>query len=238
MTEKEDFLSFEKALRELKMRSEELKKLVSEGEIRAFRDGDSMKFRREDVVALTAKSQGEEELAFADSLEDDTGMVTEQLSAEDTLLAEDEAEVADKRPRRAGRAAPARAAATAAAEAKEPGWVTGAAIVAFLVLVWGFIISYSVSQETDPAGSSFTSLFAENTSCAAAGRRAAARHFGASPGISPRGRRFPGPRAALYGRVQRWHSAAPGARLPSRSRTTDRPRPHTTGPQALEGVSR
>ena len=43
---------YEKALRELKMRSEELKKLVSEGEIRAFRDGDSMKFRRDDIKAL------------------------------------------------------------------------------------------------------------------------------------------------------------------------------------------
>jgi hypothetical protein len=163
MTEKEDFLSFEKALRELKMRSEELKKLVSEGEIRAFRDGDSMKFRKEDVAALTAKSQGEEELAFADSLEDDTGMVTEQLSAEDTLLADDEEQQeADKRPRRAGRPASARAAA-AAVETKEAGWITGVAIVGFLVLVWGFILSYSISQETDPAGSSFTSLFAQKS---------------------------------------------------------------------------
>ena len=71
MSEKsEDFLSFEKALRELKMRSEELKKLVSEGEIRAFRDGDSMKFRVEDITALTAKAAGDSNLSFADSLED------------------------------------------------------------------------------------------------------------------------------------------------------------------------
>ena len=42
MSQSEDFLSFEKALRELQLRSEELKKLVSEGEIRAYRDGDSM----------------------------------------------------------------------------------------------------------------------------------------------------------------------------------------------------
>ena len=80
MSEKEDFLSFEKALRELKLRSEELKKLVSEGEIRAFRDGDSMKFRAEDVEALGSRADAEEaseELSFADSLEDDTGMVTE-----------------------------------------------------------------------------------------------------------------------------------------------------------------
>ena len=48
----DDFLSFEKALRELKLRSEELRKLVSEGEIRARKDGDSMKFKKEDIAAL------------------------------------------------------------------------------------------------------------------------------------------------------------------------------------------
>ncbi|MBK8100184.1 MAG: hypothetical protein IPK26_24035 [Planctomycetes bacterium] len=153
----EDFLSFEKALRELKMRSEELKKLVSEGEIRAFRDGESMKFRKEDIVAITAKAKGEEELTFADSLEDDTGMVTEQLSADDTLLADDE----DDKPKRAARAPRPAAAVGAGAGQKEPGWVTAVGILGFLVLVWGFLICYSVSQEVDPAGSSFTSLFAE-----------------------------------------------------------------------------
>ena len=57
MSQNEDFVSFEKALRDLKMQSEELKKLVSEGEIRAFRDGESMKFRREDLDALRADSE-------------------------------------------------------------------------------------------------------------------------------------------------------------------------------------
>lgn len=155
----EDFLSFEKALRELKMRSEELKKLVSEGEIRAFRDGESMKFRKEDIAAITAKAKGEEELTFADSLEDDTGMVTEQLSADDTLLADDDDEDKPKRAARAPR--PAAVGAAAGPAAKEPGWVTAMGILGFLVLVWGFLICYSVSQEIDPSGSSFTSLFAE-----------------------------------------------------------------------------
>ena len=90
MSQSEDFLSFEKALRELQLRSEELKKLVSEGEIRAYRDGDSMKFRAEDIMSLSSQSEGDTKLSFADSLEDDTGMVTEQISDEDTLLAEDD----------------------------------------------------------------------------------------------------------------------------------------------------
>jgi excisionase family DNA binding protein len=156
----DDFLSFEKALRELKMRSEELKKLVSEGEIRAFRDGESMKFRRDDVQALTSKAAGDAELSFADSLEDDTGMVTEQISDEDTLLADDDV-VIEAAPAR--RAAPARAsrAAVETGPAKEPGWVTGAAIVGTLAMIWGFLLCYSISQEHNPSeGPFFTSVFA------------------------------------------------------------------------------
>jgi hypothetical protein len=45
----QDFYSFEKALRELHIEEEELKRLVSEGEIRAFRDQEKMKFKKEDI---------------------------------------------------------------------------------------------------------------------------------------------------------------------------------------------
>jgi hypothetical protein len=159
----DDFLSFEKALRELKMRSEELKKLVSEGEIRAFRDGDSMKFRKEDITALTAKAAGDSNLSFADSLEDDTGMVTEQISDEDTLLAEEDVAPApvipSKRPSPSGR----RSAAVATEPGKEPGWVTAAAIVGTLVMIWGCLIGYSVAKERSPGENFFTSAFAPNT---------------------------------------------------------------------------
>ena len=158
----DDFLSFEKALRELKMRSEELKKLVSEGEIRAFRDGDSMKFRSEDIQALSAKAAGDEELSFADSLEDDTGMVTEQISDEDTLLADDDVVVEARAPRggaaRAQRSAPV---AMAAAATKEPGWVTAVAILGFIVLFWGGLVAYGISQEQNPKDSAVTSLWAD-----------------------------------------------------------------------------
>jgi hypothetical protein len=158
----EDFLSFEKALRELKMRSEELKKLVSEGEIRAFRDGDSMKFRRDDIKALGAKAAGDAELSFADSLEDDTGMVTEQISDEDTLLADDDAPAAPARGARGAAAArPARAAAVATAPKQEPGWVTGLAIVGFLLMVYGALLSFSAAKEAHPEDSGLTSLFAK-----------------------------------------------------------------------------
>lgn len=157
MSEKEDFISFEKALRDLKLKSEELRKLVSEGEIRAFRDGpDSMKFRREDIETLAGKSKEADDLPVGGELEDDTGMVTEQFSSEDTLI--EDAEPAKATAARTPR--PVRQAVAVEAE-KEPGWVIGAGIVGFLLLVWGFLITYSISQEADPAGSGFTSMFAK-----------------------------------------------------------------------------
>jgi len=157
----DDFLSFEKALRELQLRSEELKKLVSEGEIRAYRDGDSMKFRLEDIQSLNSQSEGDTRLSFADSLEDDTGMVTEQISDEDTLLAEDD--VVEEAPRRATRATTRSPVRTAVAvdENKTPAWVTVVAGLGLAVLFWGAMIVYGVSQENDPANSTFTSVFAD-----------------------------------------------------------------------------
>jgi hypothetical protein len=152
----DDFLSFEKALRELKMRSEELKKLVSEGEIRAYRDGDSMKFRREDIASLGVKSEGETKLSMGDALEDDTGMVTEQISDEDTLLAEED--VVEAKPTRRKETV---AAAVAEPAGKEPMWVTIAAFLGLAIGLWGAGVSYSVAKEKDPKADFFTSIFAD-----------------------------------------------------------------------------
>lgn len=57
--ERRDFVNFEEALRRLraaKVDEEQLKRFVSEGEIRAFRDGDTMKFRSEDIDALLSQA--------------------------------------------------------------------------------------------------------------------------------------------------------------------------------------
>jgi len=45
----DEFFTFDEVLKELKLSEDELKKLVSEGEIRAFKDEDRMKFKRADV---------------------------------------------------------------------------------------------------------------------------------------------------------------------------------------------
>lgn len=153
----EEFVSFEKALRDLKIQSEELKKLVSEGEIRAFRDGGSMKFRREDLDALRSRRTGEEELVFADALEDDAGMVTEEINYEETLVAEDEPD--EPVVRTTTRNRPSRAVIAATEEKTgEPGWVTVAAVVCSILMIYGVIVLHSVTNEVPPAG--LTGMFA------------------------------------------------------------------------------
>jgi len=47
-----DYFSFEDVMRELELGEEELKRMVSEGELRAFRDENKMKFKKEDVESL------------------------------------------------------------------------------------------------------------------------------------------------------------------------------------------
>lgn len=160
----EDFVSFEKALRDLSMQSEELKKLVSEGEIRAFRDGQSMKFKREDVEGLVSGRGADDELEFADVLEDDTGMVTEEFTEEETLLAEDD--LLEDEPVAA--AAPARRQSSSGQRrprveeeepASEPTWVTAAAIAGAVVMVYGLMVIYSIAAEAPPSG--ITGFFAK-----------------------------------------------------------------------------
>lgn len=158
----DDFVSFENAMRELKLRSEELRKLVSQGDIRAKKEGASMKFKRQDVDALAERitsDKGGSAKPAGDALEDDTGMVTEQISDEDTLLSEDVATPAKAARPAAQRAARPVAVAAAGPAAKEPGWVTAMAIVGFLVFLWATMIHYSISQEQNPKESMFTSAW-------------------------------------------------------------------------------
>lgn len=160
---KDDFMSFDAAVRELGIQASELQKLVSDGSIRAHRPSPGQtQFRIEDVEALRSQRDGDSNLSLSDSLEDDTGMVTEQLTEEDTLLAEDDVEeVATPR-----RAAPTRAARPAIAAAvapasKEPMWVTALAAVSFFVMLWGGLVMHGVTQEAQPKNSMFTSAWAK-----------------------------------------------------------------------------
>jgi excisionase family DNA binding protein len=88
VAEKDQFFSFEEALKELRLKEEELKRLVSEGEIRAFREGETMKLRRADVENLRNELSGgevvdlgdvREELVFEDDVLADAGMATQEI---------------------------------------------------------------------------------------------------------------------------------------------------------------
>ena len=115
MSDKEEFVSLEKALKELRLKEEELKRLVSEGEIRAYRDADKMKFRREDVEKLkqdtgrTIQYTNEssdtltDDLLFDEGGDDldlggDIGMATAPISSEETFVDEPKSKAAPKKP--------------------------------------------------------------------------------------------------------------------------------------------
>jgi hypothetical protein len=95
----DEFISFDKVLRELQMQEEELKRLVSEGEIRAFRDQDKMKFKKEDVerfrkVHTSSKDETmgaaevPEELVFdEDDANQDVGMATASAQGTGRVMA-------------------------------------------------------------------------------------------------------------------------------------------------------
>ena len=99
----QEFYSFDEALKQLRLKEEELKRLVSEGEIRAFREGGTMKLRRTDVESLRTELSGgevvdlgdvKEELVFEDDVQSEAGMATQEISDVETILDEPVEEVA------------------------------------------------------------------------------------------------------------------------------------------------
>ncbi len=130
----DDYVSFENALRELALTAEQLKRLVSEGEVRAIRgEQNSMKFRREEIERLkqdTGKTIQYTEPS-ADTLTDDLlfdesndldvsdeGMATAQISSGDTFVAKDKgAKPGPKGPPPSAKGGAAKPAAKPAAKA-------------------------------------------------------------------------------------------------------------------------
>ena len=115
MAEKE-FYSFEEALRELSLREEELKRLVSEGEIRAFRDAGTMKLRRADVDTLRKELSGGDVVDLGEGGEtvvfEDDAMTTQEIGMATEEIVADVAEVEEVAPA-SPRSATARTAAAA-----------------------------------------------------------------------------------------------------------------------------
>lgn len=97
-----DYYSFEEALRELSLREEELKRLVSEGEIRAFRDGGKMRLRRADVDTLRQELSGGEVVDLGEGGEtvvfEDDAMTTQEIGMATEEIVADVAEIAEEAP--------------------------------------------------------------------------------------------------------------------------------------------
>ncbi|MEK7865036.1 MAG: helix-turn-helix domain-containing protein [Planctomycetota bacterium] len=77
-----DYLSFEEVLGELNISEEDLKRMVSEGELRAFREENKMKFRREDVTSLKGGGRPSEPTVVFDGGGDSEGTILDLDSGE------------------------------------------------------------------------------------------------------------------------------------------------------------
>ena len=162
MAEKE-FMSFEDALKELRLKEEELKRLVSEGEIRAFREGDTMKLRKSDVQNLRGELSGGEvvdlgssgeELVFEDDSDMDAGMATEEIAQADTILEDDVEDVGVAASPAAARAARRPAASRMVEEEEVEGTGMRIALIAtslVLVLAFPVVLSCGSGQLSDVA---------------------------------------------------------------------------------------
>ena len=171
----DEFFSFDEALSELRLKEEELKRLVSEGEIRAFRQGETMKLRKGDVEALRSDLGGgevidlgepSEEIVFEDdNMADEAGMATEEISDVDTIIEDDIEDVGeidmDDEPETATtvrRSSPR--AAAAPEEAKESIGVLAACIITTLIMIMSLPLLFSVSSgETSGIAKGVASIF-------------------------------------------------------------------------------
>jgi len=180
----EEFFSFDEALSELRLKEEELKRLVSEGDIRAFREGDTMKLRKGDVEALKSELTGgevvdlgepSEELVFEDDgLLDEAGMATEEISEVDTIIEDDiedvgeieldevDEEIVEPTTSTTVRrtANPRIPSAAAEEDQTEPMGILAALIITALVLVGSLPIIFSVSSgETNGIAKGIAGIF-------------------------------------------------------------------------------
>lgn len=89
-----EYYSFEKVLKELQLDEEELKRMVSEGAIRAFRDDDKMKFRRDDVDVMRSGRQTDPTIIMpgsgVEAAEGDNDIALVEDDTSETLLDLDE----------------------------------------------------------------------------------------------------------------------------------------------------
>ena len=167
------YSSFEDALRKLELEEDDLKRLISAGEIRAFREGSKMHLRAEDVdkvakqlgigSSVTERDAGQslqvEDLSLGATGEE--GMSTTQLSEEDTLL--DDVETVDVGPEAVTTVTTTRRTKTVEVETqKESTGVLFAAIVTTALLVFSIPFAIGMlSARTTGVTSGVVGIFAK-----------------------------------------------------------------------------
>ncbi|HJM57485.1 MAG: hypothetical protein CMJ98_11935 [Planctomycetes bacterium] len=159
----DEFFSFDEALDELRLQEDELKRLVSEGDIRAFRKGDTMKLRRSDVDALRRELTGgdvvdlnepAEELVFEDDAvgDEESGMATQEISDVDTLIDEDVEEIGEleleeeEAPAAASKVKRPRPTVVQEEEEVEGMGIRAAMIATALVFILGLPVALAISS--------------------------------------------------------------------------------------------
>jgi len=177
-----EYYSFEEVLKDLKLEENELKRLVSAGEIRAFRDKNTMRFKAEDVARLrsTGPESGDVELDDLDLDLDDAAPPapvaeeepTEELVLEDAptevsmveeieLAAEEPVEAA--RPARGSREAKRapRAPAPEETEPKDSPLVVGALLAGEVLLLLAAIVIFDAVSGTfsNPVSAAVANMF-------------------------------------------------------------------------------
>lgn len=147
-----DYYSFDEVLSDLRMEEDELKRLVSAGEIRAFRDQDTMRFKAADVERLKSSpgaQAGEEiELDLGDDLDLGDELDLGFSDDEELVLDDDPAPVREELDLAASpRSASGRGAAAAAPQRSTPRSQVGSAAAEgsdspaiIAALAFGFIV--------------------------------------------------------------------------------------------------
>jgi excisionase family DNA binding protein len=84
-----EFYTFDEVLRQLNIDENRLKRLVSEGEIRAFREGDQMKFKRSEIDNLAGRGGRTSDTSLTDiTIEEETTVRKGHETLTDDLLNE------------------------------------------------------------------------------------------------------------------------------------------------------
>ena len=88
----DQLISYKNALTELHLTEEELNHIVANGELRAFRDGDEVRFKRDDIMVLKKSRETEPTIVLSDteadrlSLGDEEPIDLDAISTDETVL--------------------------------------------------------------------------------------------------------------------------------------------------------